>query len=85
MSELFTVIGADSKIYFCHQRAYMEEGIVGDISEKSFKEVWFSEEVTKRLREHNVEKECAFRCVFEERNKLLNQVFELDKNHVNFI
>ena len=85
ISQLFTVVGADLKIYFCHQRAYMEEGIVGDISKQSFKEVWFSEETTQRLKMHNVSEKCNFRCVFEERNILLNQFFDLDRNHVNFI
>lgn len=85
MKELFTVIGADQKVYFCHQKAYRPDGIVGDIREKSLKEVWFSQDTTDRFLNMDAKKECDFRCAFEERNVLLNDLFGLDKNHVNFI
>ena len=85
MKEIFTVIAADQKVYFCHQRAYRPDGIIGDISNKSFKDMWFSDETTKRFKEMNAKNECDFRCAFDERNILLNDLLNLDRNHINFI
>ncbi len=85
MKELFTVIAADQKVYFCHQKAYRPDGLVGDISGRSFKELWFSDETTKLFKGMDAKKECNFRCAFEERNILLGQLFNLDTGHVNFI
>ena len=48
IKDYVTVIAANSKIYYCHDKAYLDAGEVGDISQKSFKEVWFSEEATKK-------------------------------------
>lgn len=85
MKEVFTVIAADQKVYFCHQKAYQSEGFVGDISKSSFKDLWFSDETTKLFQNHDASQECCFRCAFEERNILLGEVLEQDLNHVNFV
>lgn len=85
ISEVFTVIGADCRVYFCHQRAYTESGMIGDISNRSFRDVWFSEEITQKLRKLNPQEDCNFRCAFEERNRLLESLVNIDKRHVNFI
>lgn len=85
INRIFTVIAADSKVYFCHDKAYVKEGIVGDLGHRSFKELWFSEETVKRYREFDAQKECNHHCVYDDRNGLLNTFYSLDKNHVNFI
>lgn len=85
MKNLFTVIAADQKVYFCHQKAYRPDGLVGDIANCSFKELWFSDKVTKLFQNMDAVKECPFRCAFEERNIGLNRLFDLDLNHINFI
>lgn len=85
IKDFVTVIAANQKIYYCHDKAYLSAGEVGDISEKSFKEVWFSDEVTKKFREFNPQKNCRHHCVYDDRNELLNKYYELDEQHVNFI
>ncbi len=85
MKYFFTVIAADQKVYFCHQKAYRPDGMIGDISRCSFKELWYSEETTKLFQKMDAKSECNFRCVFEERNMLLNRLFALDRNHINFV
>lgn len=85
IKEIFTVIGADSKVYYCHQRAYTEQGCIGSLENHSFKQLWFSEETTEKFRKMDAVKECNFRCVFDERNQLLNDLINMDKNHINFI
>jgi len=85
IKEIFTVIGADCKVYYCHQRAYTEKGCIGSIESQSFRELWFSDETSKRFRNMDAGKECNFRCVFEERNQFLNILVNMDKQHINFI
>lgn len=85
IQNFFTVIAADSKVYRCHQRAYTKAGELGDLTKMSFKELWFSEEVNKRINIFEPQKECGFRCAFDERNMLLNDFVNIDYNHVNFI
>lgn len=85
INRIFTVIAADSKVYFCHDKAYVTEGVVGDLKEQSFKELWFAEETVKRYQEFNAKKECNHHCVYDDRNELLNTFYSLDRNHINFI
>ena len=85
INRLSTVIAADSKVYFCHDKAYVSESVVGDLKGRSFKELWFSKETEKRYQEFNAKKECNHHCIYDDRNELLNTYFSLDKNHVNFI
>ena len=85
IQEFFAVIAADAKVYRCHQRAYMEDGLLGDLTKKTFREIWYSEDTIKSVREYDACKKCRFRCAFDERNILLNDFLKLDRNHINFI
>lgn len=85
MKNLFTVIAANQNVYFCHQKAYRPDGLIGSIENCSFKELWFSENTTRLFQNMDAKRECGFCCVFEERNILLNQLFDSDLNHINFI
>lgn len=85
IKDFVTVIAANSKIYYCHDKAYLSQGEIGDISQKSFKEVWFSPETTEKFRRFNPQEICRHHCVYDDRNELLNAVYSLDTNHINFI
>ena len=85
IQNFFAVIAADSKVYRCHQRAYMPEGEIGDLRKKSFKEIWYSSETIENTKRYNPKAHCNFRCAFDERNMLLDDLIHLDKNHINFI
>lgn len=85
INEIATVIAADCKVYYCHDKAYLHNGIIGDISDQKFSNMWFSEEVTDKLRNFDASKECNHHCVYDDRNILLNNFFNLDQNHINFI
>ena len=85
IQEYFAVVAADSKVYRCHQRAYTEAGLIGDLTKHTFKEIWESQETIDKIRNFDPCKECNFRCAFDERNTLLNDFFNMDTNHVNFV
>lgn len=83
--KLVTVIAADSKVYYCHTRAYDSKAILGDLSNISFKKMWFSDETTKKLENLNPKQDCKNFCVYEERNQLIQSYFDVDYDHINFI
>ncbi len=85
VNRIFTVIAADCKVYFCHDKAYVKEGVVGDLRDRSFKDLWFSKEIVDKYQEFNPQKECNHHCVYDDRNELLNTFYSLDRNHINFI
>jgi MoaA/NifB/PqqE/SkfB family radical SAM enzyme len=85
IKDISAVIGADSKLYFCHDKAYVSGGVIGDLKERSLKELWFSDEVTEMFRRFDAAERCKHHCVYDDRNILLNTFFSLDENHINFI
>lgn len=85
IQNFFAVIGADCKVYRCHQRAYTKAGELGDLTQIPFKDLWFSPNVINKMNSFDPQKECCFRCAFDERNTLLNDFVNIDYNHINFI
>lgn len=85
MKEFLCVIAADQRVYYCHDKAYLPNGVVGDLHERRFKDVWFAPETTKKFRAFDAHKICAEHCVYDDRNIMLNQFFSVDENHVNFL
>lgn len=85
MKEFVCVIGANSKVYYCHDKAYLSNGRVCDLSNQSLKETWWSDKVTELFDRFDAMKCCKQHCVYDSRNELLNSFLEMDKNHVNFI
>lgn len=85
IKDYVTVIAANSKVYYCHDKAYLSKGEIGDISQRSFKEVWFSDETTQKFLSFDPKKNCQHHCVYDDRNELLNSYYALDDQHINFI
>lgn len=85
MKQLHCVIAADQRIYYCQDKAYLPNGVVGDLHDRSFKDVWFAPETTQKFREFDAHKICAEHCVHDDRNIMLNQFFSVDENHINFL
>lgn len=85
IKEFICVIGANAKVYYCHDKAYLSDGCVCDIREASFKEEWQSENVTKKFKDFDAKQCCKQHCVYDSRNKLINSFLATDRNHINFI
>lgn len=85
IKNVVTVIAADCKVYYCHDKAYLENGVVGDIKSQSFKEMWFSEQTVEKFKKFDAKKECNHHCVYDSRNILYNTFLSLNDNHINFI
>jgi radical SAM protein with 4Fe4S-binding SPASM domain len=66
------VIGADLKIYACHNKAYDQSGCIGSIENQSFKELWFSPKTREFMRSFNAKKACMHECTNDRKNIILN-------------
>lgn len=80
-----TVIAADSKVYFCHTRAYDSKAVIGSLEKQSFRELWSSEMTAGKFEQLDPKRDCQNFCVYEERNKLIEDYYNVDYNHINFV
>lgn len=85
MKEFICILAANSKVYFCQDKAYLSDGAVGSIENQSFKDMWLSEQTTELFKQFDARKICKQHCVHDSRNELLNSFLTMDRNHVNFI
>lgn len=85
IKEFICVIAANSKVYYCHDKAYLSNGCVCDLNNQSFMQAWNSAEVTKKFKEFDAQKICKQHCVYDSRNVLINSYLDMDMNHVNFV
>lgn len=83
--EFECVIAANSKVYYCQDNAYMSKGMVCDLSKVSFKQGWYSDEVTKKFANFDAKTVCTHNCVYDSRNELIGSFVNMDLNHINFI
>ncbi len=85
IQQIITVVGADAKVYLCHDKAYVPGGDLGDLTKMSFKELWFSEATQQRFANFDAKKECCHHCVYDQRNILINNYLDLDDSQINFV
>lgn len=85
--DLMCVIGGDSKVYYCCTLAFHPSGLVGDLREQRFKDLWYSPRVEKMYRDLDPRRLCMWTCLYEQRNKEMLRIVEAPKNivHRNFI
>jgi len=82
--QILPVIGADLNIYPCQDKAYnLKEGLIGSIKNQSFKEFWFSDK--SNFFKVNPSLVCDHHCVANEKNKLVLEYLNSDKEHLRFV
>ena len=79
------VIAANCNVYFCHYKAYASNGILGSIKERSFKDLWFSEEAAEIFRKFDPSEHCRHNCANDSKNILVNSALDSYGRDVNFI
>lgn len=74
------VIGADQKVYACHNKAYDHTGCIGSIADKRFKDLWFSDEAKQFFETLNPQQTCCHQCANDKKNRnimeLVNASFD---------
>lgn len=79
------VIGADLNVYSCHDKAYnLDEGVLCSLKNQSLKEAWSSNKENNFFK-INPSKVCNHHCVVHEKNKMILEYLEADKNHLWFV
>ena len=78
-----TTITPDMKIYPCCMLENNAKYPLGDLKEKSFKEIWESEERKEAYRRINLQ-DCPNPCMLEKHNELLDAIVR-DLPHSNFL
>jgi MoaA/NifB/PqqE/SkfB family radical SAM enzyme len=82
--QVLPVIGADLNIYPCQDKAYnLEEGLIGSIRDVRFKDFWFSDK--NKFFKVNPSKVCNHHCVANEKNKLILEYLDADREHLGFV
>ena len=78
------VIGADLNVYSCHDKAYnLEEGLIGSIKDKRFKDFWFSDKNNFFKIDPTIL--CNHHCVVNDKNKLILDYLNADEGHLGFV
>jgi len=82
--QILPVIGADLNIYPCQDKAYnLDEGLIGTIKKARFKDFWFSDK--NKFFKIKPSKVCNHHCVANNKNKLILEYLEADKEHLAFV
>lgn len=79
------VIGADCKVYTCHDKAYTDSGLLGSIANKRFKDFWFSEENRVKVFGLNPSQVCGHHCIAHYKNLMIKEYSELENDHSVFV
>lgn len=83
-SQILPVIGADLNIYPCQDKAYnLDNGLVGSIKEKSFKDFWFNDK--DKFFKINPKCHCNNHCVANAKNKMILDYLNVDQDHLGFV
>ena len=95
MMQVVPVIAANSSVYFCHDKAYSDSGLLGSIKDRSFKDLWFSPEAKEIFDTFDPIKGCQHHCTADGRNiciqKMIDNIDNLEEfipkseKHKNFI
>ena len=83
-SQMLMVIGADLGIYPCQDKAYnIEEALLGSLKDISFKQWWA--ENKEAFFKINPSKVCNHHCVSDNKNKVILEYLNADKEHLGFV
>jgi len=81
--EFVAVIGANESLYPCCLLKYDPKFNLGNLREKSFKEIWFGDK--RRKFTEGIRGGCNYSCWMTEKNNFISYLLEKDPRHVNFI
>jgi MoaA/NifB/PqqE/SkfB family radical SAM enzyme len=81
--QILPVIGADMNVYSCQDKAYTPDGLLGSIKEQSFKKFWYSDK--NNFFKINPSRDCNHHCVANEKNRLIHEYLDADREHLGFV
>ena len=82
--QILPVIGADLNIYSCPDKAYnLKHGLIGSIKNQRLKTFWFSDK--NNFFKVNPSIHCNHHCETNEKNKLVLEYLNTDREHLDFV
>ena len=82
--QIVPVIGADSNVYVCHDKAYnLQAGLLGSIKSQSFKTLW--NEDKSKFFQIKPKMDCNHHCIADTGNKMILEYLEADPRHLEFV
>ena len=82
--QILPVIGADLNVYACPDKAYnLKTGVLGSIKDQRFKDFWFSNK--NNFFKINPAKQCNHHCETNQKNKLVLEYLNTNKEHLDFV
>ncbi len=82
--QILTVIGADLNVYTCQDKAYnLTDGVVGSIKDKRFRDFWMDGK--DKFFRVNPLVNCNHHCVSNDKNRMVLDYLEADKEHLAFV
>ena len=82
--QVLPVIGADCNVYPCQDKAYnLNQGLIGSIKDCRLKDFWFSNK--SKFFKINPSLHCNHHCVANQKNKLILDYLNVDKEHLVFV
>jgi sulfatase maturation enzyme AslB (radical SAM superfamily) len=75
------VVGADMKVYACHNKAYDATGCIGNIADQSFKQLWFSAEAKAFFEKLNPQCDCRHQCANDSKNRHIQNLITTAPDH----
>lgn len=83
--QFLTVIGADSCVYTCQDKAYTASGRLGSLDGRRFRDFWFSDENRERMRALDPSAACRHHCVAHHKNIVLSDYLADFGDHGFFV
>lgn len=80
--EVLCVVGGDQRVYNCCTLAFNPAGLVGSIAERSFRDLWESEETRAFFSSHDARSICKIPCLYERRNKRAIELMNMTPEEV---
>ena len=84
-AECLTVIAADLNVYTCQDKAYTTSGLLGSIRDRSFRDLWFSDDLRRAVTALDPSRQCRHHCVAHGKNLALLDYLEADHDHLDFV
>jgi len=82
--QILPIIGADLNVYSCQDKAYnLNEGLIGSIKQQRFIDFWYDDK--SKFFHINPSLHCRHHCVANEKNKMVLEYLQAEKEHLNFV
>lgn len=74
-NQVCAVVAADYNVYMCHDKSYSNQGVIGNIRDQKFSDLWFSQATKDVFHSFKPQEMCnGHRCSNENRNLFINEV-----------